>query len=110
MISRNHFTVLHALYRHNEQQEPGRHSTGSTQEARQGHIELWEKWSWTGNAVEDVKRAANSLPEKWIVVEKSRIERKFVFDGKAVREIDAKAKHPGNACNVEITSLRVQGQ
>ncbi len=76
----------------------------------QGRIELWEKWSWSGNAVEDVKRAADSMPERWIAVEKSRIERKFAFDGKAVREIDAKKKYPGNACNVEVTALRVGGQ
>lgn len=74
-----------------------------------GHVELWEKRISGDAAVVEFEKLRASAPHLWITVGKERTLRTFSLEGDALQEVAAGTILLPNGCNVELTTIAVEG-
>lgn len=74
-----------------------------------GHIELWEKRTGGDAAVAEFEKLRASSPHLWIAVGKERTLRTFSLEGDSMQEVAAGKVFLATGCNVELTTVTVEG-
>lgn len=74
-----------------------------------GTVELWEKRIGGDEAVAEFEKLRASAPHLWIAVGKNRTLRTFSLEGGALQEVPPSRAVLTEGCNVEVTTLAVNG-
>lgn len=74
-----------------------------------GNVELWEKRISGDAAVAEFEKLRSSAPRLWIAVGKERTLRTFSLGGDSMQEVAAGKVFLSNGCNVELTTVTVEG-
>jgi hypothetical protein len=74
-----------------------------------GNVELWEKQISGDAAVAEFEKLRSSAPRLWIAVGKERTLRTFSLGGDSMQEVAAGKVFLPNGCNVELTTVTVEG-
>jgi hypothetical protein len=73
-----------------------------------GRSDSWAKWSYGKEGVAAWLGLLELEQAGWLAVKKTRWQRKISLDGSEPEEVDPMT-FPGRGCNVELTSLRIEG-
>ena len=74
-----------------------------------GNVELWEKRIGGDAAVAEFEKLRSNAPHLWIAVGKERTLRTFSLEGASIQEAAAGKVFLANGCNVELTTITVEG-